>query len=40
MTVKDGPAFLSAARNAARRGAARRGDQTAVVPFPGCGDDG
>ena len=33
-TRKDGPAFRSAARNAARR------DQTAVALFPGCGDDG
>jgi hypothetical protein len=34
MTVSDDPAFQSAARNAARR------DQAAVVPFPGCEDDG
>jgi len=33
MTVKDGPALVSAARNAARR------DPATVVPFPGCGDD-
>ena len=33
MTVKDGLALVSAARNAARR------DPAAVVPFPGCGDD-
>ncbi len=34
MTVKDGPAFQSAARNMARR------DPDTVLPFPGCGDDG
>ena len=34
MTVKDGPALQSAARNMARR------DPATVVPFPGRGDDG
>ncbi len=34
MTVKDGPALQSAARNMPRR------DPATVVLFPGCGDDG
>ena len=33
LTVKDGPALRSAARNMARR------DPATVVLFPGCGDD-